>query len=90
MAALMAWKLTVNKAISTAVDPPIATIHHAIEDANLFVELGSRDAELAPVIERLSEEHEVVAAVLTRLDAALVDAVRLLVQQPALGAEKAA
>jgi len=50
----------------------VLTIHHAIEDSNLFVDLKSRDAELAPVIERLSEEHEVVAAVLTRLDAALV------------------
>ena len=50
----------------------VLTIHHAIEDANLFVDLKSRDAELAPVIERLSEEHEVVAEVLTRLDAALV------------------
>jgi alkanesulfonate monooxygenase SsuD/methylene tetrahydromethanopterin reductase-like flavin-dependent oxidoreductase (luciferase family) len=50
----------------------LLTIHHALEDANLFVDLKSRDAELGPVIERLSEEHEVVAAVLTRLDAALV------------------
>jgi hemerythrin-like domain-containing protein len=50
----------------------VLTIHHAIEDSNLFVDLESRDAELGPVIERLSEEHEVVAAVLTRLDAALV------------------
>ena len=50
----------------------VLTIHHAIEDANLFADLKSRDRELAPVIERLSEEHEVVAAVLTRLDAALV------------------
>lgn len=50
----------------------VLTIHHAIEDSNLFVDLKSRDAELGPVIERLDEEHEVVAAVLTRLDAALV------------------
>jgi hemerythrin-like domain-containing protein len=50
----------------------VLTIHHALEDANLFVDLKSRDAELAAVIERLSEEHEVVAAVLSRLDAALV------------------
>jgi len=50
----------------------VLTIHHAIEDSTLFVDLKSRDAELAPVIERLSEEHEVVAAVLARLDAALV------------------
>jgi Hemerythrin HHE cation binding domain len=50
----------------------LLTIHHALEDANLFVDLKARDGELAPVIERLSQEHEVVAAVLTRLDAALV------------------
>jgi hemerythrin-like domain-containing protein len=50
----------------------VLTIHHAIEDASLFVDLKSRDPELAPVLKRLSEEHEVVAAVLTRLDAALV------------------
>jgi alkanesulfonate monooxygenase SsuD/methylene tetrahydromethanopterin reductase-like flavin-dependent oxidoreductase (luciferase family) len=50
----------------------VLTIHHAIEDANLFVDLRSRDSSLGPVIERLGEEHEVVAAVLTRLDAALV------------------
>jgi hypothetical protein len=50
----------------------VLTIHHAIEDANLFVNLKSRDAELTPVIDRLSEEHEVVAAVLARLDTALV------------------
>jgi hemerythrin-like domain-containing protein len=50
----------------------VLTIHHAIEDSSLFVNLKSRDAELAPVIERLSAEHEVVAAVLARLDAALV------------------
>ena len=50
----------------------VLTIHHTIEDSNLFVDLKSRDAELAPVIDRLSEEHEVVAEVLTRLDAALV------------------
>jgi hemerythrin-like domain-containing protein len=50
----------------------VLTIHHAIEDSNLFVDLRSRDESLGPVIERLSEEHEVVAAVITRLDAALV------------------
>jgi hemerythrin-like domain-containing protein len=50
----------------------VLTIHHAIEDSNLFVDLRSRDESLGPVIERLSEEHEVVAAVLSSLDAALV------------------
>lgn len=50
----------------------VLTMHHTIEDSNLFVDLRSRDESLGPVIERLSEEHEVVAAVITRLDAALV------------------
>ena len=48
------------------------TIHHAIEDSRMFADLRSRDEGLAPVIERLSEEHEVIAGVLTKLDQALV------------------
>jgi hemerythrin-like domain-containing protein len=58
----------------------VLTMHHAIEDASLFVDLRSRDESLAPVVERLSEEHEVVAAVITRLDDALV----ALVAAPAI------
>lgn len=50
----------------------VLTMHHAIEDASLFTDLRSRDESLGPVVERLSEEHEVVAAVITRLDDALV------------------
>jgi hemerythrin-like domain-containing protein len=50
----------------------VLTIHHAIEDSRMFVALRSRDEQLGPVIERLSEEHEVIAGVLTRLDQALV------------------
>jgi len=50
----------------------VLTIHHAIEDSRMFVDLRARDASLSPVIERLSEEHEVIAGILTRLDAALV------------------
>jgi hemerythrin-like domain-containing protein len=50
----------------------VLTIHHAIEDSRMFSDLRSRDESLAPVIERLSEEHEVIAGVLTRLDEALV------------------
>jgi hemerythrin-like domain-containing protein len=50
----------------------VLTIHHAIEDSRMFADLRSRDDGLAPVIERLSEEHEVIAGILTRLDEALV------------------
>jgi len=50
----------------------VLTIHHAIEDSRMFTDLRSRDESLAPVIERLSEEHEVIAGILTRLDEALV------------------
>ena len=53
----------------------VLTIHHAIEDSRMFVDLRSRDGSLAPVIERLSEEHEVIAGILTRLDEALVSMV---------------
>jgi hemerythrin-like domain-containing protein len=54
----------------------VLTLHHAIEDSRLFVDLQSRDPELGPVIERLSEEHEVIAGILTRLDLALVAMVK--------------
>ncbi len=50
----------------------VLTIHHAIEDSRMFPELRSRDETLTPVIQRLSEEHEVIAGILTRLDEALV------------------
>ena len=50
----------------------VLTIHHAIEDSRMFVDLRARDESLGPVIERLSEEHEVIAGVLTSLDQALV------------------
>jgi len=50
----------------------VVTMHHSIEDAHLFTSLKLRDAELGPVIDRLAEEHEVVADVLNRIDLALV------------------
>jgi hypothetical protein len=59
----------------------LLTMHHALEDANLFVDLRTRDESLGPVVERLSEEHEVVAAVITRLDDALV-AMIAMVENP--------
>jgi hemerythrin-like domain-containing protein len=59
----------------------VLTMHHAIEDASLFTDLRSRDESLGPIVERLSEEHEVVAAVITRLDDALV-AMIAMVEDP--------
>lgn len=53
----------------------VLTAHHAIEDARMFPDLLAVDDRLEPVLARLETEHEVIAAVLTRLDAALVEAV---------------
>lgn len=50
----------------------VLTVHHAIEDARMFPDLRRADGGLAPVLERLEEEHEVIADVLTGLDEALV------------------
>ncbi|MEO3855972.1 LLM class flavin-dependent oxidoreductase [Acrocarpospora sp. B8E8] len=50
----------------------ILTAHHSIEDAHMFPALAAADESLAPVVERLEQEHEVVAEILTGLDAALV------------------
>jgi hypothetical protein len=46
--------------------------HHSIEDAYLFPSLEIGDPGLAPVLRRLSEEHEVIHAVLVRIDELLV------------------
>ncbi|WP_030453470.1 LLM class flavin-dependent oxidoreductase [Herbidospora cretacea] len=50
----------------------VLTAHHSIEDAHMFPGLVAAEASLAPVIRRLEEEHEVIAEILTGLDAALV------------------
>ncbi|MEU4326960.1 LLM class flavin-dependent oxidoreductase [Nonomuraea dietziae] len=50
----------------------ILTVHHTIEDERMFPALRSAQASLAPVVDRLQEEHEVIAELLTDLDAALV------------------
>jgi hemerythrin-like domain-containing protein len=48
------------------------TTHHTLEDAAMFPQLRRTDARLEPVIDRLAEEHEAIAGVLDRVDAALV------------------
>jgi len=50
----------------------LLTLHHTIEDEQMFVNLEKSDQTLAPVLERLGEEHEVIAGTLVRLDKALV------------------
>ncbi|GAA4350858.1 LLM class flavin-dependent oxidoreductase [Angustibacter luteus] len=50
----------------------VVTGHHSLEDASVFPHLRARDPRLAPVIDRLEEEHHVISDVLERVDAALV------------------
>ncbi|KAA9380396.1 LLM class flavin-dependent oxidoreductase [Microbispora cellulosiformans] len=50
----------------------LLTTHHTIEDEHMFPMLAAAQASLAPVVERLEQEHEVIAEVLTGLDTALV------------------
>jgi hypothetical protein len=47
-------------------------LHHAIESTQLFPGLSRLDGRLAPVTERLHAEHEIIAGLLSRVDAALV------------------
>jgi alkanesulfonate monooxygenase SsuD/methylene tetrahydromethanopterin reductase-like flavin-dependent oxidoreductase (luciferase family) len=47
-------------------------LHHTLEDTALFPGLNRLDARLTPVTKRLHEEHEVIAGLLARVDAALV------------------
>jgi alkanesulfonate monooxygenase SsuD/methylene tetrahydromethanopterin reductase-like flavin-dependent oxidoreductase (luciferase family) len=46
--------------------------HHSLEDRSVFPHLRRRDARLGPVLDRLAEEHEVIAGVLDRVDRGLV------------------
>ncbi|NUR91267.1 MAG: LLM class flavin-dependent oxidoreductase [Nonomuraea sp.] len=51
----------------------LVTVHHTIEDEAMFPAIVERDPELGPVVKKLEQEHEVIAELLTRLDAACVD-----------------
>ncbi|MET9224884.1 LLM class flavin-dependent oxidoreductase [Lentzea sp. NPDC003310] len=53
----------------------LVTIHHTLEDTSLYPQLREGDPRLGPVLDRLTEEHQVIHEVLERLDAALVAAV---------------
>jgi alkanesulfonate monooxygenase SsuD/methylene tetrahydromethanopterin reductase-like flavin-dependent oxidoreductase (luciferase family) len=50
----------------------VVTTHHTIEDRSLFPELRRADPVLAPVVDRLAAEHEVIHDVIERVDRALV------------------
>lgn len=48
------------------------TGHHSLEDRSVFPHLGAADPRLEAVLARLGEEHEAIAEILERIDAALV------------------
>ncbi|MEO7070169.1 MAG: LLM class flavin-dependent oxidoreductase [Nostocoides sp.] len=50
----------------------IVTGHHSLEDRSIFPHLRRADRALVPVIDRLEEEHLIIADVLERVDRALV------------------
>jgi hemerythrin-like domain-containing protein len=49
-----------------------ATGHHTLEDQSMFPFLRHREPALNPVIDRLAEEHEVIAGILEEVDQAIV------------------
>ena len=50
----------------------LVTMHHTAEDSILYPQLRRGDPRLAPVLDRLTEEHHVIHDVLEQVDAALV------------------
>jgi hypothetical protein len=50
----------------------LVTTHHTIEDTSMFPHLRRQDPALAPVVDRLEEEHHAIAGVLDGVDRALV------------------
>jgi hypothetical protein len=50
----------------------VVSVHHAIEDQQLFRDLEDADKSLGSVLARLREEHESIAIVLAEVDAGLV------------------
>lgn len=50
----------------------VVTTHHTLEDRGIFPHLRRGDARLAPVLDRLEQEHHAIHDVLERVDRALV------------------
>jgi hemerythrin-like domain-containing protein len=50
----------------------IVTGHHTLEDRSVFPHLRQAQPDLAPVLDRLQSEHEVIHALLDDFDRALV------------------
>jgi hypothetical protein len=50
----------------------VLTLHHTIEDERMFPDIRAAEPDLGPVLDRLAEEHEIIAGLLTDLDVALV------------------
>jgi len=57
----------------------VVSVHHAIEDQQLFPDLRAADQSLGPILERLRSDHEGIAGLLGEIDAALV----AMVEDPA-------
>ena len=51
----------------------LLTSHHTLEDRAMLPGLRRADARLGGVLDRLSEEHDIIHHVLERVDQALVD-----------------
>ena len=51
----------------------LVAVHHAAEDETMFPAIVARDAALGPVVEKLEQEHRVIAQLLGRLDAACAE-----------------
>jgi iron-sulfur cluster repair protein YtfE (RIC family) len=64
----------------------IVTMHHTLEDRSMFPHLRAGDPRLGPVIDRLEQEHEVIAELLERVDRALVEFVSVPDGMPGLRA----
>ena len=51
----------------------VVSVHHTIEDYQLFPSLRRGEGALGPVLDRLHTEHEIIAEQIDRLDRALVE-----------------
>jgi alkanesulfonate monooxygenase SsuD/methylene tetrahydromethanopterin reductase-like flavin-dependent oxidoreductase (luciferase family) len=64
----------------------LVTTHHTVEDRSLFPSLRHGDERLAPVIDRLEQEHHVIHDLLEQVDRALVEFVSVPDGMPTLRA----